>query len=127
MSKSHEKSYRGDVYQAQCPCQGLLDLLANKWSALVIGLLESGRPVRFGELQRQLEGISPKSLTNVLRRLEAGGLVNRVVVPAVPLHVEYSLTDLGMSASSPLAALRSWAEEHHPGLAAGRDSVGAAS
>ncbi|WP_330766984.1 winged helix-turn-helix transcriptional regulator [Rhodococcus sp. M8-35] len=87
----------------------------------------TARPVQFGDLQRQLEGISPKSLTNVLRRLEAGGLVNRVVVPAVPLHVEYPLTELGTSASSPLAAPRSWSEEHHPGVAAGGGSVGAGS
>jgi DNA-binding HxlR family transcriptional regulator len=100
-----------DVYSAQCPCRGMLDLLANKWSALAIGALEDG-PQRFGALQRLLQGVSPKVLTQTLRRLEDTGLVDRVVYPAVPLHVEYSLTALGHSAAVPLRFLRTWVEEN---------------
>lgn len=102
---------RHDVYEAQCPCRGLLDLLANKWSALAMGALEDG-PRRFGELQRCLQGVSPKVLTQTLRRLEEAGFVDRTVYPAVPLHVEYSLTDLGHSAAVPLHGLRTWVEEN---------------
>ncbi|MGN5377081.1 winged helix-turn-helix transcriptional regulator [Streptomyces lasalocidi] len=80
-----------DVYAAQCPCRALLDLLANKWSALAIGALEEG-PQRFGELQRKLQGVSPKVLTQTLRRLEDFGILDRTIYPAVPLHVEYALT-----------------------------------
>ncbi|MDQ1130073.1 helix-turn-helix domain-containing protein [Microbacterium sp. SORGH_AS_0888] len=100
---------RGDVYSADCPCRDLLDVVANKWSALAIGALEDG-PVRFGALQRRLEGVSPKVLTATLRRLEGFGLVHREVIPAVPLHVEYTLTDAGRSAIRPVFALREWAE-----------------
>lgn len=100
-----------DVYAAQCPCRGLLDLLANKWAALAIGALEDG-PQRFGQLQQRLQGVSPKVLTQTLRRLEDFGIVDRTVYPAVPLHVEYALTPLGQSAALPLNALRSWVEEH---------------
>lgn len=100
-----------DVYAAQCPCRGMLDLLANKWSALAIGALEDG-PRRFGELQRHLQGVSPKVLTQTLRRLEDADLVTRTIYPVVPLHVEYDLTDLGRSAAVPLGLLRSWVEEH---------------
>ncbi|WP_413760759.1 winged helix-turn-helix transcriptional regulator [Streptomyces sp. MMBL 11-3] len=100
-----------DVYAAQCPCRSLLDLLANKWAALAIGALEDG-PRRFGELQRRLQGVSPKVLTQTLRRLEDHGLLDRTVYPAVPLHVEYALTPLGRSAAVPLNALRSWVEEN---------------
>lgn len=100
-----------DVYAAQCPCRAMLDLLANKWSALAIGALEAG-PQRFGVLQRMLQGVSPKVLTQTLRRLEEAGIVDRTVYPAVPLHVEYALTDLGRSAAVPLSLLRSWVEEH---------------
>ncbi|WAL68690.1 helix-turn-helix domain-containing protein [Amycolatopsis cynarae] len=49
-------------------------------------LTEDG-PQRFGELQRHLQGISPKVLTQTLRRLEEFGLLDRTVYPAVPLHV----------------------------------------
>ncbi|AHH98107.1 helix-turn-helix domain-containing protein [Kutzneria viridogrisea] len=100
-----------DVYAAQCPCRAMLDLLANKWSALAIGALEEG-PLRFGELQRCLQGVSPKVLTQTLRRLETFGFLDRTVIPAVPLHVEYSLTELGRSAAVPLGQLRSWVEEN---------------
>lgn len=100
-----------DVYAAQCPCRTMLDLLANKWSALVIGALEDG-PQRFGQLQRHLQGVSPKVLTQTLRRLEEFGLVDRTIYPAVPLHVEYSLTELGQSAAVPLQMLRSWVEDN---------------
>ncbi|WP_312631751.1 winged helix-turn-helix transcriptional regulator [Streptomyces noursei] len=88
-------------------CRALLDLLANKWSALAIGALEGG-PQRFGELQRTLQGVSPKVLTQTLRRLEDFGILDRTIYPAVPLHVEYSLTPLGQSAAIPLNALCAW-------------------
>lgn len=100
-----------DVYSAHCPCRSLLDLLADKWSALVLGALEDG-PARFGALKARLEGISPKVLTAVLRRLETHELLTRTVYPAVPLHVEYELTDLGRDACVPLGALREWVEQN---------------
>lgn len=90
---THDKH---DVYSAQCPCRDVLDLLANKWAALAIGALEGG-PVRFGVLQRRLQGISPKVLTNTLRRLEDSGFIDREIYAEVPLRVEYSLTELGRS------------------------------
>jgi len=100
-----------DVYSAQCPCRAVLDLLANKWSALAIGALENG-PRRFGQLQRILEGVSPKVLTQTLRRLQEYGFVDRTVYPAVPLHVDYALTDLGQRAAVPLQMLRDWVENN---------------
>jgi DNA-binding HxlR family transcriptional regulator len=100
-----------DVYAAQCPCRDVLDLLANKWSALAVGALEAG-PQRFGALQRALQGVSPKVLTRTLRRLEEHGFVERTVYPSVPLHVEYALTGLGRSVAVPLGAVRGWVEEH---------------
>ncbi|MGP4019891.1 winged helix-turn-helix transcriptional regulator [Saccharopolyspora sp. 5N708] len=104
-------STTSDVYAAQCPCRSLLDLLADKWSALALGALEAG-PMRFGALKARLEGISPKVLTAVLRRLEDHELITRTVYPAVPLHVEYELTALGRDACVPLAALRNWVEDN---------------
>jgi DNA-binding HxlR family transcriptional regulator len=103
------KHDKHDVYAAQCPCRDVLDLLANKWAALAIGAMEEG-PRRFGELQRHLQGVSPKVLTATLRRLEEHGFVTRTIYPAVPLHVEYELTDLGRGVAVPLAGLRSWVE-----------------
>lgn len=119
---------RGDVYSAGCPCRDLLDVVASKWSALAIGALADG-PVRFGALQRQLDGISPKVLSGTLQRLQGLGLVHREVIPAVPLHVEYSLTEVGQSAVEPVFALRDWAESNFAHASAHiprRDDDGAA-
>jgi DNA-binding HxlR family transcriptional regulator len=88
----------------------LVSLFTTKWSALAIEALEDG-PLRFGELQRRLRGVSPKVLTQTLRRLEEFGLVNRVVYPDIPLRVEYSLTDVGHGAADLLRELRNWVEE----------------
>ena len=110
MTASHARTGAPkDAYSANCPCRSVLDLLADKWSALALGALEEG-PQRFGQLRARLQGISPKVLTAVLRRLEDHGLVDRTVFPVVPLHVEYSLTALGADACTPLAALRDWVE-----------------
>jgi DNA-binding HxlR family transcriptional regulator len=100
-----------NAYLANCPCRPVLDLLADKWSALALGSLAGG-PLRFGEIRRRLEGISPKVLTGVLRRLEQNGLVQRTIYPEVPLRVEYALTELGADANEPLAALRAWVERN---------------
>ncbi len=100
-----------DVYAALCPCRDVLDTLASKWSALAIGALEEG-PQRFGAVQRRLQGVSPKVLTNTLRKLESLGFVERTVYPAVPLHVEYALTPLGRGVAEPLGRLRGWVELH---------------
>jgi DNA-binding HxlR family transcriptional regulator len=100
-----------DVYAAACPCRDMLGLLANKWSTLALGALEEG-PRRFGALRARLQGVSPKVLTQTLRRLEHHGLINRQVFPDVPLRVEYSLTPLGEDACAPLAHLRTWVERN---------------
>ena len=100
-----------DVYAALCPCRNVLEVLAAKWSALVIGALEAG-PERFSVLQQRLEGVSPKVLTRTLRRLEEYGFVTRTVFAAVPARVEYELTDLGRGAARPLAQLRDWVESN---------------
>jgi DNA-binding HxlR family transcriptional regulator len=100
-----------DVYDAHCPTRQALDRIADKWSALIIGLLAE-RPHRFGELRRMIGGISQKMLTQTLRSLEFDGLVSRRAIATVPVTVEYSLTPLGETLVAPLASIRDWAEGH---------------
>lgn len=109
MDATGQTCERNDVYAAQCPCRDMLDLLANKWSALAIGALEGG-PQRNGQLRRRLGGISPKVLSQTLKRLEGRGLVTRTVYPEVPPRVDYELTALGRGAAEPLKHLRDWVE-----------------
>ncbi|MFF1375181.1 winged helix-turn-helix transcriptional regulator [Streptomyces sp. NPDC058308] len=98
---------RHDIYGLLCPGRAIFELLVNKWTGLAITALEDG-PRRFGELRRKLEGVSPKVLTQTLRRLEEHGLVRRTVYAEVPPRVEYELTGLGRGALEPLAHLRTW-------------------
>jgi DNA-binding HxlR family transcriptional regulator len=99
-----------DPYQLNCPCRGLLDLVANKWTALVIGALDE-RPHRFGELRRRVEGISQKVLTQNLRNLERDGLITRTVYPTTPPSVEYALSELGADLGPYLVALDNWSRD----------------
>jgi DNA-binding HxlR family transcriptional regulator len=69
-------------------------VLGGAWTPNLIWKL-SGDPRRFGELQKDIPGISPKMLTTRLRELEQKGVVMRVVVPTSPPSVEYSLSELG--------------------------------
>ena len=103
------ETYTPNVYDAACPTRHVLDLIGDKWAALIVGLLEQ-RPQRFAALHRQIGGVSQKMLTQTLRRLERDGLVQRTVYAEVPPRVEYALTPLGQTLCAPLAALRTWAE-----------------
>ena len=110
---------RYNVYLSKCPTRQALDRIADKWTALIVGLLDQ-RPYRFGELRRAIEGISHKVLTQTLRSLEDDGLVARKILPTRPVSVEYSLTDLGRTLADPLAAIRNWAEQHIEAVLAAR-------
>jgi DNA-binding HxlR family transcriptional regulator len=101
----------GDVYADNCPTRQILDRISDKWTALVIGLLE-GQTLRFSELRRCIGGISQKMLTQTLRNLERDGLVTRTVYAEVPPRVEYTLTPLGETLVEPLKIIRQWAEIH---------------
>ena len=102
----------GDLYSDQCPCREILELVASKWSTLIIGKLQE-QPHRFGELRRAIPGITQKMLTQTLRRLEQDGLVHREVLAEMrPPQVRYSLTPLGTSVTEPLEAIRVWTEAH---------------
>lgn len=110
----------GDLYSAECPCRDILDLVASKWSTLIIGRLQE-QPHRFGELRRSIPGITQKMLTQTLRRLEQDGLVAReVLVEMRPPQVCYSLTPLGVSVTEPLEAIRLWTEAHLADVQAAR-------
>ncbi|HKN55985.1 MAG TPA: helix-turn-helix domain-containing protein [Amycolatopsis sp.] len=109
METTSEQAEPWDVYLRNCPCRDVLDLVANKWTALVLGVLDR-RAHRFGELRRAVEGISQKMLTQNLRSLERDGLVTRTVYPTTPPTVEYALTDMGVDVAAHLIALSSWTQ-----------------
>jgi DNA-binding HxlR family transcriptional regulator len=102
-----------------CEVRQILDRIADKWSLLVIALLE-GRSLRFTELRRSIDGISQRMLTRTLRHLERDGLVRRIVHATVPPRVDYDLTPLGGSLHDTIRALVTWTETHQNEIAAAR-------
>jgi DNA-binding HxlR family transcriptional regulator len=90
----------------------LLDILATKWTPIVLYLLNEQSPMRSGELRRSVPGVSQKVLTTTLRNLERDGLVMRENYLETPLRVEYCITELGASLIPIIFSLEAWAEEN---------------
>lgn len=109
------------VLRRNCPSQSVLDLIASKWSVLVLYVLRDG-PRRPSQLQARIEHISQKMLTQTLRELERDGLVARRVYPVVPPKVEYELTELGRSLEEIVTALGGWAQDRLPEVLAARQA-----
>jgi DNA-binding HxlR family transcriptional regulator len=101
-----ESVLRGSPYRADCPTRHILDRIGDRWTVLIVGALWDGS-ARFSELRRRIEGISQKMLTQTLR-----GLVRRTVYPEVPVRVEYTLTEAGLTLREPLRALEEWSIAH---------------
>lgn len=95
----------------KCPYVTAQKLLSGKWSILIIYYLSSG-VLRFGELQRKMQGITQATLTKQLRTLEENGLINRHVYAEVPPKVEYSLTDIGMEFIPVLDQFKIWGQKY---------------
>lgn len=98
-------------FAANCPSRILFDQIADKWSMMVLAVLDSG-PTRFNAIKRRLEGVTQKALTQCLRRLERNGLVARRVIPIAPIAVEYEMTPLGRTLQAPFRALYGWTLQH---------------
>jgi DNA-binding HxlR family transcriptional regulator len=97
----------------------VLDRIGDKWSLLVIGTLRSG-PLRFGELEEAVAGISQRMLTLTLKHLVEDGLVRRTAYAEVPPRVEYELTELGETLVPLVMALAEWAMANHERINAHR-------
>lgn len=100
-----------NVYAEACPSRAIPELIADKWTLLILPALRKG-PMRNGDLLRLIGGVSQKMLTQTLRELERNGLVKRNDHQEVPPRVDYELTDLGRSLSDAVRKLDGWAEAH---------------
>jgi DNA-binding HxlR family transcriptional regulator len=107
------------VFDANSPARQVLERLADRWTSMLICALAAG-PKRYGELRRQVGGVSAKMLTQTLRGLERDGLVVRTVYPTQPPRVEYALTSLGETLVEPLSGILAWAEVHFSELQSAR-------
>ena len=103
-----------------CPVCKTAEIVCGKWTLLLIRDLSEGRS-RFCELERSLQGISPRTLSLRLRALEEEGIVERDTYPEVPPRVEYALSPLGATMAPPLKALGSWSLTHGKRVEEARD------
>lgn len=98
-----------------CPVATTVSLIGSKWKLLIIRNLLN-RPWRFNELQKDLEGISQKVLTDSLRSMEADGIITRTVFPEVPPRVEYALSPLGESLRPIINSMAVWGMDYKNNL-----------
>lgn len=99
-----------------CPVRNVVSRFGNKWSMLVLLLLQERGTVRFNELGRLIPDISAKVLSTTLRTLEADALVKRTVYPEVPIRVEYALTATGQELVPLIQGLTDWALRNMPSI-----------
>lgn len=109
MSELEQKVLKAEDY----PSRILLDQIADKWSVLVLAAL-CDAPLRFNALKRRLGGVTPKALTECLRRLERNGIISRRVIDASPVAVEYRITPLGRTLEGLFTTLHVWTVDHLP-------------
>ncbi len=104
------KRYKLDGTFYYCPVDLTLSVIGGRWKSLVFWNLREGTK-RFGEMKKMLVGINDKMLTQVLRELEASGVVNRKVYEVIPPKVEYTLTEEGKSLLPVMELMSHWGQK----------------
>lgn len=97
---------------ATCPIRNVVARFGDKWSLLVLLVINEAGIVRFNELGRMIPDISTRVLSTTLKTLEADGLIDRKVYAQVPPKVEYTLTDTGRSLIPLIMQLTEWAQRN---------------
>ncbi|CAL9609287.1 hypothetical protein SUDANB108_05621 [Streptomyces sp. enrichment culture] len=124
LASAAEELETGTVFLADCPARLAIEIIAGKWSVVVLFALTGG-PRRHSELLAVSGGISRKVLTQTLRHLQRNGLVERRVYAEAPPRVEYGLTALGRTLQEPIVALTAWARTHGEAVVDFRESAAA--
>ena len=97
-----------------CPVTSLLIMLQGKWKFQIIYEMCIKSPIRFGELRKNIDGITNTMLTSSLRELEKDGLISRIQFNEIPPHVEYSLTEKGTELFPVFYAMTKWGLAYIP-------------
>ncbi len=95
-----------------CSVGATVAVIGGRWKPIIIFKLLHNDLLRFGELKKEIKGITQRMLTNQLRELETDKIVSRKIYAEVPPRVEYSLTEYGRSLESIMVAMRDWGAEH---------------
>ncbi|WP_215224023.1 winged helix-turn-helix transcriptional regulator [Echinicola shivajiensis] len=107
-----------------CPVRNILDRIGDKWSMLVLLVLDDFDVLRFNEIHKVIASISQKMLSTTLKNLEADGLIEREIFPVIPPKVEYRLTERGKSLIPHLHGLATWAKDNFTAIIQSREHFG---
>ncbi|MFA5347904.1 MAG: helix-turn-helix domain-containing protein [Methanoregula sp.] len=94
-----------------CPLEGIINIIAKKWAILIISIIGHHEKIRFSDIMQRLDGISPKTLADVLKELRKENLIHRESFPEIPPRVEYSLTEDGKQLCEAVLPLIRWPEK----------------
>ncbi|CAG6390883.1 helix-turn-helix transcriptional regulator [Streptomyces cocklensis] len=95
-----------------CPIGPVVEIVFSRWTTPILWTLHACGRQRFGELERQIMSVTPKVLTDTLRKLERDGLVVRTTHPGVPARVEYEISELGQSLAGVFEVLANWSGDN---------------
>lgn len=96
---------------SRCSVSVAADIIGGKWKTVVLFYLLDGT-MRFNQLRREIPGVTQRMLTLQLRELEEDGLVERIVHPVVPPHVDYRLTPFGRTLEPIIREMAAWGKRH---------------
>jgi DNA-binding HxlR family transcriptional regulator len=92
-----------------CPLDGIIDVISKKWSLLIINEIGNHKRIRYNNLMKELQGITPKTLADILKELVKHGLVMREPFNEIPPRVDYTLTHDGEQLREAIIPILQWA------------------
>ncbi|TRX61461.1 helix-turn-helix transcriptional regulator [Fulvivirga sp. M361] len=111
--KTEEKIIKKKYQQAkECPITIFMEQIGGKWKPVIIWLLILNEVMRFNELDKAIDGISQKMLSQQLKDLEKLDIIDRKSYPVIPPKVEYRLTDKGKSLKENLTKIMEWSNQN---------------
>lgn len=92
-----------------CPLEGIIDIISKKWALLIVNEIGNHERIRYNDLMKEIEGISPKTLADTLKDLRKNNLVKRESFNEIPPRVDYTLTKDGEQLRKAIIPLLQWA------------------
>ena len=94
--------------RANCAVDATMSVIEGRWKTVILCKLHVNGPMRFNQLMKSIDGVSPRILTKQLKEMESDGIIRRTSYQEIPPRVEYSLTDKGESLGPILKAMAEW-------------------
>jgi DNA-binding HxlR family transcriptional regulator len=114
MTENLNRLMHAGLYGLESPIERAMELIGDKYSFQILHILHQFERQRFVELEQQITGISPRTLSARLKHLEKFRLINRHQFPTIPPKVEYELTDRGRDLAETLRSLEAWVNRWYP-------------